>query len=109
MKAIKYLFIAALTVGYSANALAQDGSKADIDAVKKIISSKPADLDKQMKPYYKANKKNADNLVAFGRAFYEAKDTANAKVYANYALQASKNKSANAFILLGDIEVLAYN
>ena len=109
MKAIKYLFIAALTVGYSANALAQDGSKADIDAVKKIISSKPADLDKQMKPYYKANKKNADNLVAFGRAFYEAKDTANAKVYANYALQVSKNKCASAFILLGDIEVLADN
>lgn len=107
MKAIKYLFIAALTAGYSANALAQDGSKADIDAVKKIISSKPADLDKQMKAYYKANKKNADNLVAFGRAFYEAKDTANAKVYANYALQASKNKSANAFILLGDIAALA--
>ena len=92
MKAIKYLFIAALTLGYSANVMAQDGSQADVDAVKKIISSKPADLDKQMKAYYKANKKNADNLVAFGRAFYEAKDTANAKVYANYALQASKNK-----------------
>jgi len=107
MKAIKYLFIAALATGYSANALAQDGSKADIDAVKRIISSKPADLDKQMKPYYKANKKNADNLVAFGRAFYEAKDTANARVYAEYALQASKNKSANAFILLGDIAAVA--
>ena len=103
MKAIKYLFITALTLGYSANVMAQDGSKADIDAVKKIISNKPADLDKQMKPYYKANKKNADNLVAFGRAFYEAKDTANARVYADYALQASKNKSASAFILLGDI------
>ena len=109
MKAIKYLFIAALTVGYSANALAQDGSKADIDAVKRIISSKPADLDKQMKPYYKANKKNADNLVAFGRAFYEAKDTANAKTYANYALQVKKNNFAPAFILLGDIEVMADN
>ena len=103
MKAIKYLFIAALTAGYSANAMAQDGSKADVDAVKKIISSKPADLDKQMKAFFKANKKNAENLVAFGRAFYEAKDTANAKTYANHALQASKNKCAPAFILLGDI------
>ena len=83
MKAIKYLFIAALTAGYSANATAQDGSKADVQAVKNIISSKPADLDKQMKPFYKANKKNAENLVAFGREFYLAKDTANAKVYAN--------------------------
>ena len=104
MKAIKYLFIAALTAGYSAAAMAQDGSKADVDAVKKIISSKPADLDKQMKPFYKANKKNAENLVAFGRAFYEVKDSANAKLYANYALQASKNKCAPAYLLLGDIE-----
>ena len=106
MKAIKYLFIAALTFGYSATVMAQDGSKADIDAVKKIISSKPADLDKQMKPFYKANKKNAENLVGFGQAFFEAKDTANAKVYANYALAASKNKCAPAFILLGDIEAI---
>ena len=104
---MKYLFVAALTLGFSATVMAQDGSKADVDAVKKIISSKPADLDKQMKPYNKANKKNAENLVAFGRAFYEAKDTANAKVYANNALQASKNKYAPAYILLGDICALA--
>ena len=109
MKAIKYLFIGALMTGFSATVMAQDGSKADIDAVKKLISSKPADLDKQMKAFYKANKKNAENLVAFGRAFYEAKDTANAKVYANYALQTSKNKCAPAFLLLGDIEALGDN
>ena len=109
MKAIKYLFTAALLAGFSTAAMAQDGSKADIDAVKKIISSKPADLDKQMKPFYKANKKNAENLVAFGREFMAAKDTANAKTYANYALQATKNKCAAAFILLGDIEAIADN
>jgi len=111
MKAIKYLFIAALTAGYSATALAQEptGTKSDIDVVKKIISSKPADLDKQMKDFYKKNKKNAENLVAFGRAFYEAKDTANAKVYAEYALTASKNKCAPAFLLLGDIEAIGDN
>ena len=62
-----------------------------------------------MKPFYKANKKNADNLVAFGREFMAAKDTANAKTYANYALQASKNKCAPAFILLGDIEAIGDN
>ena len=71
---MKYLFIAALMTGFGATAMAQDGSKADVDAVKKIISSKPADLDKQMKPFYKANKKNADNLVAFGREFMNVKD-----------------------------------
>lgn len=109
MKAIKYLFTAALLTGFSSAAMAQDGTKADIDAVKKIISSKPVDLDKQMKPYYKENKKNAENLVAFGREFMAAKDTANAKTYANYALQASKNKCAAAFILLGDIEAISDN
>lgn len=109
MKAIKYLLTATLLTGFGTVALAQDGSKADVDAVKKIISSNPADLDKQMKPFYKANKKNAENLVAFGREFMAAKDTANAKTYANYALQASKNKCAPAFILLGDIEAIGDN
>ena len=107
MKAIKYVMLGALTFGFSATVMAQDGSKADVDAVKRIISSKPADLDKQMKPFYKENKKNAENLVAFARAFFEARDTANAKTYANYALQASKNKCAPAYILLGDIEALS--
>ena len=107
MKAIKYVMLGVLTLGFSTSVMAQDGSKADVDAVKKIISSKPADLDKQMKPFYKANKKNAENLIAFGRAFFEAKDTANAKMYANYALQASKNKCAPAYILLGDIEAIS--
>ena len=108
MKTMKYLLMAVLTAGFSTAAMAQDGSKADVDAVKKIISSKPADLDKQMKPYFKANKKNAENLVAFGRAFYEAKDTANARNYANLALESVKNHQyAPAYILLGDIMALA--
>ncbi|MBR4920933.1 MAG: hypothetical protein IKZ62_06430 [Prevotella sp.] len=107
MKAIKYLFMGMLMTGFSTQLMAQDGSKADIDAVKRIISSKPADLDKQMKPFYKANKKNAENLVAFGRAFFEAKDTLNARSCANQALAASKNKFSPAFVLLGDIEALS--
>ena len=98
-----------LTFGFSASVMAQDGSKADVDAVKRIISSKPADLDKQMKPYFKANKKNAENLVAFARAFFETRDTANARAYAQNALAASKNKCAPAYILLGDMEALYDN
>ncbi len=110
MKAIKYLFIAALTVGYSASAMAQDGTKADIDAVKKIISSKPADMEKAMKPFYKENRKNAEMLVAFGREFMAVKDTSNARKYANYAIEASKKKPcAAAFLLLGDIEAISDN
>ena len=107
MKAMKYLLIGALMIGFGTQVNAQDGSKADVDAVKKLISSKPADLDKQLKGFYKVNKKNADNLVAFGRAFYEAKDTTHAREYANYALAASKNKCAPAFVLLGDIAQLS--
>ena len=41
--------------GFSTTVMAQDGTKADIDAVKKIISSKPADLADQMKPFDKKN------------------------------------------------------
>jgi tetratricopeptide (TPR) repeat protein len=107
MKAIKYLMMGVLTFSFSTSVMAQDGSKADIDAVKRIISSKPADLDKQMKPYYKENRKNAENLIGFARAFFEVKDTANAKKYAEFALTASKNKCAPAYILLGDIEALS--
>jgi len=103
MKAIKYFLMGALLMGFSTGAVAQDGTKADVEAVKNLIKSKPADFDKQMKAFYKKNKKNAENLVAFGRAFYEVKDTANAAEYARYALSASKNKCAPAYVLLGDI------
>ena len=102
----KYFLFGLALMGVSATATAQDGTKADIDAVKKIISSKPADMNDQLKSYYKKNKKNAANLIGFARAFYEAKDTANAHLYANYAMKADK-KYAPAYILLGDIAALA--
>ena len=106
MKAIKYLFMGALLMGFSGSAMAQDGTKADVDAVKNLIKSNPADMAKAMKPFYGKNKKNPENLVAFGRAFYEAKDTTNAKVAANNALNASKRQYAPAYVLLGDIAAL---
>ena len=106
MKTIKYLVMGVVLAGFSTNAMAQDGTKADIDAVKNIISSKPADMEDAMKPFYKKNKKNAENLTAFARAFYEAKDTANAALYADYALKADK-QYAPAYILKGDLRALA--
>jgi len=106
MKTKKYFLFGLALMGVSATATAQDGTKADIDAVKKIISSKAADMNDQLKNYYKKNKKNAENLVGFARAFYEAKDTANAHLYADYAMKANK-KYAPAYILLGDIAALA--
>ena len=106
MKTIKYLVMGVVLAGFSTTALAQDGTKADIDAVKKIISSKPANLDDQMKAFDKKNKKNAENLTAFGRAFYEVKDTANAEKYADMALKANKSY-APAYILKGDLAAMA--
>ena len=106
MKTIKYLVMGAVLAGFSTPVMAQDGTKADIDAVKQIISSKPADMEDAMKPFYKKNKKNAEILLGFARAFYEAKDTANAAVYADYALKADK-KYAPAYILKGDLRALA--
>ena len=103
MKAIKYLFIGVLLLGSGSTAVAQDGSKADIDAVKNLVKNKPADYDKQVKAFAKANKKNVDNLVAIGRVFYEVDDTLNAKAFAEQAISASKRNSAAAYILMGDI------
>ena len=106
MKTVKYLVMGVVLAGFSTAATAQDGTKADVDAVKKIISSKPADLNDQMKAFEKKNKKNAENLTDFGRAFYEAKDTANASKYADLALKANK-QYAPAYILKGDLSALA--
>jgi tetratricopeptide (TPR) repeat protein len=109
MKAIKYLFIAALMTGFGTAAQAQDGTKADQDAIKSLISSKPADYDKQVGNFLKKNKKNVENLLFFGREFISVKDTANAHKAAEAALAATKNKCAPAFILLGDIEAIGDN
>lgn len=103
MKIFKYIFTGALLAGCSLSTMAQTGTPADIEAAKTLVKNKPADLDKQVKAFAKANKKNADQLVALGRVFYEAEDTANAKFFANQALTASKRNSAGAYVLLGDI------
>jgi len=63
-------------------------------------------MAKAMKPFYKKNKKNAENLVAFGRAFYEVKDTTNARIAAQNALSASKRQYSPAYVLLGDIAAM---
>ena len=105
MKMKKYLLIGIALMGFSAFATAQDGTKADIDAVKRIVSSKPADLDKQLTNYLKKNKKNAELLVGMGQACYELKDTVHARGFADNALKANKSY-APAYILLGDIAAL---
>ena len=107
MKTVKYLLMGALLLGGSAATMAQDGTTADIDAMKALLKNKPADFGKQVKNFIKANKKNAENLVAIGRVLYEADDTLNAKTFAEQALTATKRNCAPAYILLGDISAKA--
>lgn len=105
MKRTKYLLIGAMLIGLSMPAMAQD-NKAQIDEITQIIKSKPADLADQMKAVYKKNKKNAEVLCAIGRAYFDIKDTVNAKLYAEYALKANSNYSP-AYVLQGDLAVRA--
>ncbi len=107
MKTVKYLILGALLLGGSVSSMAQDGTKADIDAMKALVKNKPADYDKLVKKFIKVNKKNTDNLVAIGRALYEADDTLSAKLFAEQALTASKRTCAPAYMLLGDISAKA--
>jgi len=104
MKAIKYVVAGALLFGWSATATAQD-YKSDLNVVTKAIQAKSADMKEQVKNYSKNYKKNGPALAGLARAFYEAKDTANAKKWAEEAI--SRDKSCgDGYILLGDLEVL---
>ena len=102
MKAIKYLFIGALTLSCGAPVMAQDESP--VETVKALVKNNDADAEKQIKNIYKKNKKNADVVTGIARAYYEVRDTANARAYAELA---SKMNYGPAYIILGDIAALA--
>ena len=107
MKAIKYLLAGALITVVSAPCAAQDAN-AQLDAVAKVIKenkSNPEAYEDQVKDYVKENKKNGVALAALGRVFYEIKDTANAKKYAEMAVDRGE-KDAEGYILLGDIAAM---
>lgn len=107
MKTFKYVMIGALMLGIGTPALAQTGDpKADTETITKMIKSKSGDLAELSKKYAKKYKKNTDVLLAMSRAYFEVKDTANARVMAENALKADK-KCAKAFIMLGDIQALS--
>jgi hypothetical protein len=92
-----------LLAGFSTTANAQEE---ELNAALQGIKSKAPNVAELAKTAYKKNKKNAEALLKIGRAFYEQKDTANAKMFANYANEAGKPKyqCAPAYLLLGDIE-----
>lgn len=102
MKAIKYLILGALTLSFAAPAQAQEESP--VETVKSLIESNAPDAEKQIKAIYKKNKKNGEVIVGIARAYYEAKDTANARTYAEFA---TKLNYGPAYIVLGDIAALA--
>lgn len=104
MKAIKYLLVGALTLSFSSPVAAQSDAQAVYEKAKEIITNNSPTVAKDMKALYKENKKNADALVAIGRAYYDLKDTTNARVYAEYAV---KLKSPGGYVLLGDISALS--
>jgi tetratricopeptide (TPR) repeat protein len=104
MKTIKYLLLGAAMATFTTNAVAQNEHQAVIDQVTKIIESKAADTESQVKDIFKANKKNADVLTAIGRAYFNINDTANAQKYAELAVKRNQGFGA-AYVLLGDIAV----
>ena len=103
MKAIKYLVMSALLTGFSATANAQEE---ELNAALNGIKTKAPNVAELAKTACKKNKKNAASLIKIARAFYEQKDTANARMFANYANEAGKPKYqfAPSYLLLGDIE-----
>ncbi len=104
MKTIKYLLVGALTLGFSVAAMAQSEEQSAIDNATQLIKAKGPDMLKEVNKIYKKNKKKADVVVGIARAFYEVKDTANARQYADYA---TKLKAPGAYVLLGDLYALA--
>ena len=108
MKTIKYLMIGALMISIYAPISAQEDHKAIIEQVTNIIKAKGANVDKQVKDIFKANKKNADVLTAIGRAYLDIKDTANAQIYTDLAIARDKHYG-DAYVLAGDIEAFKDN
>ena len=112
MKTNKYIAIAALSLGFSAPTMAQN-VQGDIDQIAKVIKDHKGSLEvdpakSQIKDWYKAHKKDAKALAGLGQAYFDIKDTMNAKKYANEAIKRD-NHCGDGYILLGDIQAMASN
>ena len=103
MKTIKYLVMGVMLAGFSITANAQEE---ELNAALQGIKSKAPDAAKLATTAYKKNKKNPEALMKIARTYFEQKDTAGARLFANYANEAGKPKYqyAPAYLLLGDIE-----
>lgn len=110
MKAIKYFFVGALLLSMQMPAMAQD-VKTDVAAITKVVVDAQGDVKTtkdQVKEFLKTYKKDAEAIAGLGRAFMNAKNLEQAKLYAEMAIKANKN-SAAGYILHGDISVIEEN
>lgn len=108
MKKVKYMILGAMMTVLAAPAMAQDQVNPIQEQVTAIIKSGAADANKQISAIAKANKKDVNALVAIGKAYLAQKDYANAKTYAQQAVDLqAKSKAANAapYLLMGNIAV----
>lgn len=62
----------------------------------------------QVKNFVKLHKKDANAIAGLAQAYYDIKDTANAKNYAELAISKNKN-CGDAYCILGDIAALQSN
>ena len=106
MKQLKYVLVGALMLGINAPVMAQEDNKTVIESITKVIKSNSSDAEEQVKAVFKKNKKNPEVLGGIARAYFEQKDTAKARVYADFANKAAKYKCAQAYVLLGDISAM---
>lgn len=107
MKANKYFFSAVLMFALGVPAFAQT-SNADIDQIAKVIKDNRGNLNSdlvksQIKTWYKAHKKDAKAMTGLGQAYFDIKDTLNARKYAEEAVSRD-NHCGDAYVLLGDIQ-----
>lgn len=112
MKAIKYLVAAALMMGLSMPAMAQDVNYKDmlksIEANIKSGNTTSKDFDKSLKEYQKEFKKDPKALVALGNILAINKQYEKAMAVADAITMKFKN-FGDAYILKGDIYALQDN
>lgn len=99
-----------MLLSMSAPVMAQD-AKAQIDAITKVVVDAKGDVaatKNQVKEFMKLYKKDANALAGLGRAFLNAKNLEQAKVYADMAIKVGKNNAAG-YILHGDISSVEEN
>ena len=89
----------------AAPALAQNNDSDQLmKQVSELLKKGTPEAQDQIKDIAKENKKDIDGLVSIGRAYLSVKDYANAKLYAQKAVELLKGKQGNAkpYLLLGN-------